>query len=36
MNTIDDVIIFTTLLTVTGFILDRILKYLDKKDLDKK
>jgi hypothetical protein len=35
MNTIDDVIIFTTVLTVIGFILQGILKYMDKKDLEK-
>jgi hypothetical protein len=35
MNTIDDVIIFTAVLTVIGFILQGILKYMDKKDLEK-
>ena len=35
MNIIDDVIIFTVVLTVIGFILQGILKYMDKKDLDK-
>ena len=34
MNTINDVIIFATVLTVIGFILQGILKYMDKKDLD--
>ena len=35
MNTINDVIIFTVVLTVIGFILQGILKYMDKKELDK-
>lgn len=35
MNTINDVIIFTAVLTVIGFILQGILKYMDKKDSDK-
>ena len=35
MNIIDEIIIFATVLTVIGFILQGILKYMDKKDLDK-
>ena len=35
MNIIDEIIIFAAVLTVIGFILQGILKYMDKKDLDK-
>lgn len=35
MNIIDEIIIFATVLTVIGFILQGILKYMDKKDSDK-
>ena len=32
MNIIDEIIILATVLTVIGFILQGILKYMDKKD----
>ena len=35
MNIIDEIIIFAAVLTVIGFILQGILKYMDKKDSDK-
>ena len=35
MNIIDEIIIFAVVLTVIGFILQGILKYMDKKDSDK-
>lgn len=35
MNIIDEIIIFATVLTVIGFFLQGILKYMDKKDSDK-
>ena len=35
MNIIDEIIIFAAVLTIIGFILQGILKYMDKKDIYK-